>query len=288
MTRRRRSARRRRHERRALDLEWTQQLTDAAEVLGREARRDAAEVAQLALAGVRAEQQRAEPRPSFEGVGETADDELGLLHALQLQPVRAAPARVARRAPLAHDPLQVEPAYLFEQLRTLALEVMNVTYRTAIADDSAGREEALQQPLAGDELDAGQVVAVEMEQVERRGHEPSRAPRGECLLQQAEAAGTVGLQRHQLAVEQRTLEAEPGQRLLESRQARGPIPSVPADEADLVAVHASEQPIAVELDLVKPSLAVRRRVDPGRELRREGLGQLRPARVRYRSDVRCG
>src|SRR5690606_16343777 len=53
----------------------------------------------------------------------------------------------------------------------------------------------------------------------------------------------------------------------ESRESRGPILAVAAEEADRPAFDPGDQTIAVELDLVQPAVSARRDVRPGCELR---------------------
>src|SRR5690606_41689308 len=113
-------------ERRPVDLELAELLIKRAQALRREAGADAADVTKLVAVVVSAEQQRAEADPRVARIREAADDELALLHALDLQPVRRAAAAVRRAAPLRHDALESELADLVEKGLALAFELLHV------------------------------------------------------------------------------------------------------------------------------------------------------------------
>src|SRR5690606_31628814 len=93
------------HERRRIDLDLAELLVERAQALRREARANAADVAQLVTVIERPEQKRAEADSCVGRIRESADYELPLLNALDLQPVGRAPASIMRRAPLRHDAL---------------------------------------------------------------------------------------------------------------------------------------------------------------------------------------
>ena len=64
------------------------------------------------------------------------------------------------------------------------------------------------------------------------------------------------------------------------RHARRPVVAAAREQANVVAVDARDDAVAVELDLVDPAGVARRLGDERRELRAEGLGQLRLDRAR--------
>src|SRR5690606_12027330 len=101
-------------------LQLAQLLIQRAQPLHREARADAADIAKLSLLVVCAQEQRTEPDTGVARIRETADDELALLHALDLEPIGRSPAAIVRRPALRHDPFEAELTNLVEQRLALA------------------------------------------------------------------------------------------------------------------------------------------------------------------------
>jgi len=96
-------------QRRALGLEAVEPLAEPLERGLREARADASRVAQRAPLA-HAEDQRAEAAARAAGIREARDDELLLLGAFDLEPIRRAPAPVRGVLELADDALEREVA----------------------------------------------------------------------------------------------------------------------------------------------------------------------------------
>ena len=69
------------------------------------------------------------------------------------------------------------------------------------------------------------------------------------------------------------------QSLRQSRESRGPVVAVAADQPHLVALETRAHAVTVELDLVQPLLAAGRLRSKRRELRRNEVGQSRPRRL---------
>jgi hypothetical protein len=84
----------------------------------------------------------------------------------------------------------------------------------------------------------------------------------ERILERLETGGAVGLERHHLAVEYGLLHRQLGGGLGELRKPASPVMPIAANEARLAILHATEHAVAVELDLMKPPVARRRRLDP--------------------------
>src|SRR5690606_21005339 len=200
------------------------------------------------------EQQRAKADAGIARIREPADDELTLLHAFDLEPVRGAPASIARRAPLRHDALEAELAYLVEQGLALPFEMVDIADRPAMIEDTPARQEVAEQLLARLEPHVRQIVPVEIDEIEDFVDQPGRAIGGQRLLQLTKAAGAVRLQRHELAVDHRPFDAEVRERFHQRREARGPVLAVAAEETDGPALDTRDQPVAVELDLVQPAV----------------------------------
>src|SRR5690606_11819609 len=91
-------------------------------------------------------------------------------------------------------------------------------------------EQLLQYALAAFELDVREVVAAQVRKVEYLVDQTRRAIRGEGLLKLPKAARAVRLQRDELAVEQRLIDIEIGQRLDQHRETCGPVLEVSAIE----------------------------------------------------------
>src|SRR5690606_25324025 len=159
------------------------------------------------------------------------------------------------------------------------LEVLHVADRASVTQHPAAREQLLQHTLSRLELDVRQVVAAEIRQVEDLVNQPARSVRGQRLLKLSKAARAVRLKRDQLAVEQRLVDVEIREGIDERRKARRPILAVAAEEPHGAPFDTRNQTVAVELDLVQPAVAARRRARPGRELRIEAARHWRGARA---------
>ena len=221
-----------------------------------EAGADLARIAKLPVL-VDAEQQRAEAallvrrRPAD-------DDELLPLQALGLDPAARPRAAIGRVGELGDDAFQALPAHLGEQL-------------LAAADDVLGEMEALvvggdQRPqplLARDVGERGQVLAVELEQVE--GEERHVAARADRVLQRREVGAAV-LERDDLAVDQRRRDRQRGRRLGDPSELVGPVEARAGIDLRLAAADRDQRAIAVVLDLVQPGAAGRDAVDQRAQL----------------------
>src|SRR5690606_13276223 len=192
---------------------------------------------------------------------------------------------IRRTAALRHDPFEAELTHLVEQRFAPALEVLHVTNRTAVPQEPAAREKLFQHALARLELDIRQIMAAQVRQVEHLVDQTLGAIRGQRFLQLPEAARAVRLQRDELAVEQRLIDTEIGERVDECREARRPVLAIAAEEPHPPALDAGDQAITVELDLVKPSVAGGRRARARRELRLESPRHRTRPRAPQRRDV---
>ena len=137
-----------------------------------------------------------------------------------------------------------------------------------VAQQACGRPvgEPGEHRLAVGERAGREVVAVQMQQVEDEEEKGVVTMVAQRRLQSVEAGDAVGQQRHQLAVEQKVAMAEGGDGGGDGGQAGGPIQAVAGDQLDGAALAPGEQPVAVELDLADPLVAVRRDVCGAGEL----------------------
>ena len=96
-----------------------------------------------------------------------ADDELLPRRAFGLHPALAAARAIRRVAVLRDDAFEAEPAGVLQHERAVLLEML------AVADDSAGsrRRACASSGLALDQRHLRQIVAVEMQEIERVEHE---------------------------------------------------------------------------------------------------------------------
>src|SRR4029078_5978053 len=114
--------------------------------------------------------------------------------------------------------------------------------------------------LALHERDAAEVTAVDEQEVEGEVDQGRSVLAPERVAELAERGAPVGLDPAQLAVDERARAVEGLRGKHELRHARGPVEAVAAGARPLVTPDAALQPIAVELDLVDPLVALGRRV----------------------------
>src|SRR5215468_11441002 len=128
-----------------------------------EAGPDLAHVHETSRVVVHSEEQRTDAGAAALGIGEAADHELLLLDALRLQPAPAA-ARPVRRVPALRDhALERHAARLPEERLAASHHVIAVAQRWS---GIAGLEQGAQRLLALHERNLGEVVAIEVQQVE--------------------------------------------------------------------------------------------------------------------------
>ena len=121
---------------------------------------------------------------------------------------------------------------------------------------TAGLEQPLEGALALDQRHRAQVVAVQMEEVEGEEDQLVRAPLGERVLQGGEARDAPLVLHHDLAVDQRLLAGQSSKASASTPVAVGPVEPGAGEQPHLAVVDARDGPIAVELDLVQPVVAV--------------------------------
>ena len=149
-------------------------------------------------------------------------------------------------------------------------------------------QQGRQPVLARDERHRAEILAVEVEEVEQVVTEAVAAAGREVGLQRRKVRGAAGALDDQFAVEDRDLRRERGKRLGDRRaEAIGPVLAAAGQQLHVAAVDVRLQPVAVELDLVHPGVALRRLRFEGRERRRDeaGEGIARLAGPRLRSCV---
>ncbi len=104
-----------------------------------------------------------------------------------------------------------------------------------------------------------------MHEVEGVEHHAPRLALGDRVLQRAEAGCAARVQHHDLAVDDRVVAGEGGEGLRDVAVAVGPVEAAAGDELRPFSIGAfgddGDGAVAVELDLVQPSVALRRRVD---------------------------
>src|SRR6185312_3158818 len=159
--------------------------------LGREAGTDMPGITQEA-ALVITEQQRADPALARAfALGEAANDEFLPLDAFRLEPV-ADPARaIGRVGAFRHDAFEPLLSRFLEDRVARALDMVGIAQRARLG---LFRDQGTEQFLARAEGSAAQILAVEIEQVERDQREPAAMPFAERLLQVAEIGAALGIE----------------------------------------------------------------------------------------------
>src|SRR5262249_22158866 len=148
---------------RVCDLEPGQPLAERDRLARAEAGADLADVQELAVRVVHAEEQCADPgAPSF-GIGKAADDELLLLDTLRFQPAAPAAGFVGGVAAFRHHALEGHAAGVAQESLAVACDVVAVSQRRTGA---ARIEHRAQGALALFERSAGEIATIEVDEVE--------------------------------------------------------------------------------------------------------------------------
>ena len=123
--------------------------------------------------------------------------------------------------------------------------------------------------LAPQQGDRPQVVALGVGDIEKVIGEPARGVPAQGVLERMEIGDPLGVEHHHLAVEDRGLEGQPRRGPGDALELVRPVVTVAGQEADLALAEVHHQPVAVELDLVQPVVALGRGLDRGGQLRLE-------------------
>ena len=217
------------------------------------------------------------------GVAIADDDQLLPAGAFDLEPGPATSGAVGGVTPLRDDALEAEAGGLGEEFRSAAAVMVAVFDRAA----SAG-EQRRQGGLALLLRHAPQIVPVEMEEVEDEIDEAAGLAVRQRPLQSGKAGAAARLDRGDLAVEDGVARRPPGQRLGDLGKALRPIEPIAGLQRRAPVCEPGEDAIAVELDLVQPVVALRRRGCGTRELHRDLGRWARAPRPRQRRDVDLG
>src|SRR5579872_382005 len=139
---------------------------------------------------------------------------------------------------------------------------------------AAGSDQLVQKLLPADQRRFAQVESVEIETVEGVIGEPVESSLAEVGLQKRELGYAALVLDHQLAVDQRGARGQLSERFSNAvAELLRPIESAPGPEPNLVLLDMSLKPIAVELDLMQPFVAGRRRLRQRCEHRLNEAGQ---------------
>ena len=182
------------------------------------------------------------------------------------------PRAVGCRGALGDDAFEVVLAGLGEEGRALALHMIGVANRAAFRQ---ARDERRQQRLALDQRQAGEIAAVEMQQIEDVIGQPLGLAARERILQSSEAGDAILAHHRDLAVQISGADLGQRQGRGDRPEARRPVEAAAGEHADLAGLEAGRRAVAVQLDLVDPVIAGRRLVREGGELGRDEFGQGR-------------
>ena len=217
-----------------------------------------------------AEQQRAQPHAGALGVGVAADHELLALRTLELDPGVGAAARVGRIEALADHAFEVQLAGRLQHVGRLGGEVFAEAHHR-LRRRRCQRGAQQRAPL--DQRRGAQVVAGVEGQVEQVvAHRVQRAV-FKGVLQRLKIRRAVLAHDDDLAVEPGRIKTEPSHHVRQRRQFGSPVVAVAGEQARRAALHAREQPVTVELELVAPAAVGRLRVDQRGERWRQRCGQ---------------
>ncbi len=170
-------------------------------------------------------------------------------------------------------PLERHPAGALVDVLSRRIEVFRVAQPAA-----AAREQTSERFLPREQRLPPQVTSVEEEQVERHVGGGGGSGLG-GLLQALEARDACRVEHDDLAVEQGFLHAQVGRRFRDRGKAIRPVQSIAREQRGAPALDAEEQAIPVELDLVHPVIADRRRRHQRGKLGRNPCGQGHRTRV---------
>src|SRR5438876_3810494 len=115
--------------------------------------------------------------------------------------------------------------------------------------------QARKRPLAILERRAGEVVPVEVEEVEDEIDQSPVTVALEDVLQRLKAGRAIRLDDHDLTVEQRGLRRQRRGRLRDLGETIGPVLAGAREEPHAAALDPAEDAVAVELDLMQPLVA---------------------------------
>ena len=111
-----------------------------------------------------------------------------------------------------------------------------------------------------------QILAIEVQEIEGKEHEPVRR-RVDRRSKGIEVGEAVLVLDDHLAIDQGRFAGQPGASIDHPLIGRRPVIAVPGEGADLAAIDDDQGAIAIIFDLVNPALPGRRLRDEGREFR---------------------
>jgi hypothetical protein len=163
---------------------------------------------------------------------------------------------------LRDDSLEAYPAGVPQHGRAVFVAVL------AVAEGRTGgqaRDDRREQRLAVKQGRTGEVEAVQVEQIEHVIPKAISAPGLQVGLQVAEMRDALLVFGHHLAVEQRRANLERLEARRDGRKALGPVEGLARQQADVTAVGAGLDTVAVELELMDPLGTARRLIGEERE-----------------------
>jgi hypothetical protein len=212
------------------------------------------------------------------GIGPSDDDKFFPVQALGLEPQAAVVGDIGCIGGLRDDPLQPELARLgIERLPTTDL-VVAVLERRAYATQQ-GREPR----FSVDQRRAGQILPVDMKQIEDEEYQGFRAAGLRGGLDHAEGGGSIRSHTAQLAVQIGLSGGQRLQRFRHPRELLRPVQASTRQQPHVTALEPRVHAIPIELDLVQPVRPIGRRLDQLRQLRLDPARQCSLGRSRFSS-----
>ena len=172
-------------------------------------------------------------------------------------------------AGLRDDAFETEGAGALQHQLAVLHEVGAVPNSAAVDPDQLAK-----QFLAADERRFAQIVSVEIEAIEGVIGEAVEASVAEVRLQERKLGDAALVFDHHLAVDQGGAHGQVSQRLVHGvAEFMRPIEAAPGPERNLAVLDMRLKPVAVELDLMQPSIAGGRRLRQRRQHRLDKAGQ---------------
>jgi hypothetical protein len=189
--------------------------------------------------------------------------------------VPAIAGRIGRIGAFRDDALDLHRAGLVVKSRTLPDDMVAV-----VGAWRSIREQGPETLLPLDQGALAQILAVEMEKVEQKEDQRRRVAAVRCQLDDIEHSDAVGTDAAQFAVEVSLASSELRHSFGDRRIFVGPVEPGAGQQFDAAAVEARMYPVAIIFDFVEPLVAVRRRLDQLRQLRRDEFRQTGRAGAR--------
>src|SRR2546426_2265934 len=215
-----------------------------------EAGADLAAVTQAVPGLTDAEEQRAEPDPGSACLGKASDHELLAGRALRFEPGTGPAGDVGPVGTLGNDSLETAAARAAIEFPAVAHDVVAVAEHPTLPNP--GGKNPFERLLSFQQRDAGQVVPVAMQDIEDEKSKTPFVTPPQCVLKRLKPRAPVGLDDCNLAVQHGALDGKRRRSFGDAFEALRPVTACARQERCAPPFQATEEAIAVVLDLVNP------------------------------------